>query len=424
MSKPRRLLVVTSTWPLHEGDARTPFVRNLSHDLARLGWDTMVLAPHAAGALTSERHEDVAVRRFRYMPDRWETLAYGAGGLVNMRTPAKKLLALPFVLAETAAIEHAVLAFRPDIIHAHWLLPQGFCASIPARIHGIPLVTTIHGSDVFALRSGLFTPFKKQAIRASSAITVNSPATRNEAAMLGATTEQLSMIPMPPANEADPAAADLEAWRARFPADAHLVAFAGRLIPEKGPDDLLQAVALAGDPRLHAIIMGTGPLETALRAYARDLGIAERVHFEGWQSPEGVAVRLAASDVFLGPSRQSSEGGVEAQGIVFLEAMRAGLPVLAADSGGIPGLVQHLETGWLFRERDVEAMSRLLTASLAGELDHRITWAGRHLARHVVTRDATAGAFDRLFRGILGRIETRSSATGRTAIDGGAIRDA
>lgn len=396
-----RVLAVTSTWPLFPGDARAPFVRNLTQDLADLGWQAMVVAPHAAGAPTREEDGHVAVRRFRYMPERHETLAYGGGGLVNLRSPVKKLLALPFVLAEIAAIERAVLSFRPHIIHAHWILPQGFCAALPARWHGIPLVNTIHGSDVFAFRSRLFRPFKELAINASAAVTVNSPATREAALALGADPAVLHTIPMPPAHEIDPDAQDVAAYRATFPADAHLVAFVGRLIPEKGPDDFLRAIALADDPRLHGVILGAGPLEAELKAFARSLGIAERIRFEGWSTPEQVATRLAASDVFLGPSRRSAEGGVEAQGIVFLEAMRAGLPVLAADSGGISGLVRHQETGWLFAERDLDAMTQLLRQSLAGALGSDVIAAGRELARNVVTRPQTAAAFDQLFRSLI-----------------------
>jgi phosphatidylinositol alpha-1,6-mannosyltransferase len=396
-----RLLVVTSTWPLHAGDHRTPFVRNLALDMAARGWEVEAIAPHAPGAATTETDGPIRVRRFRYMwPERLELLAYGGGGLINLRAPGRKLLAFPFVAAEILAVRRAIRRFQPDVVHAHWLLPQGFAAGLAARSAGVPMVVTVHGGDVFGLRSPLFRPFKRMAIAAAAAITCNGPATQREVTALGAPEDKTRIIRFAPSfeGEVDPGA--VKAWRARFPADGKIILFAGRLIPEKGPDDFIEAIARARDPKVHGVICGDGPMHAALQALAARHGIENRIHFEGWVEPAGIACRMHGADALLFPSKTSPEGWVEAQGVVAVEAMRAGLPVFAARSGGIPNVVEHGATGWLFEEADVAAMATLIDALAEGSLADkvRIVAQARDLARREITREKTAMAFDSLLR--------------------------
>ena len=402
--KKLRLLVATSTWPLHDGDTRTPFVRGLADDMADLGWNVMVSAPHAAGAALRER-TNVRIERFRYAPDRFETLAYGAGGLVNFRGTSQKILAAPFVLAQICALRSAIYRFRPDIVHAHWTLPQGFSSVISAVGSRVPVVTTVHGGDIFGLKSSIFRPFKSLALRHSTWVTVNSNFTAENAARLGAAADRMTVIPMAPSSDRSPTISRSEA-RHDLPDDAWVVAFVGRLIPEKGADDLIRAVAAAGDSRIHAVIIGDGPMRAELQRLAHDLGVDKRVRFDGWLTPDAIVDRLVGCDGFAGPSKTGQNGWVEAQGIVFLEAMRAGLAVFASRSGGIPSTVRDGETGWLFPESDYAALSRLLKAAADGVLPRELVvrQSGQQFAR-TVTRAGTAKAFDNLFCALIDRAE-------------------
>jgi glycosyltransferase involved in cell wall biosynthesis len=398
-----KLLVVTSTWPLHPGDHRTPFVRNLALDLTNRGWDIAVVAPHAQGAATSETDGPIRLRRFRYMwPERLQLLAYGGGGLINLRAPGRKLLAFPFVAAEMLVVRGAIRQFRPDVVHAHWLLPQGFAAGLAARVAGVPMVVTVHGGDVFGLRSAVFRPFKRAAVKTASAVTCNGPATRREVIGLGAEPDRTRVIRFAPSFEGEIDPAQVKTWRARFPADGKIILFAGRLIPEKGPDDVIEAIARARDPRVHGVICGEGPMRAALQALAVRRGVGGRIHFEGWVDPAGIACRMQGSDALLFPSKTSPDGWVEAQGVVAVEAMRAGLPVFAARSGGIPNVVEHGATGWLFEESDVAAMAGLIDALTDGGLADAaaVVARARDLARREITRENTADAFDHLLRSV------------------------
>lgn len=399
-----RLLTVTSTWPLSRTDQRTPFVRNLNLDLAAAGWQVQVLAPHAPGAPGAEIDKGIAVERFRYMyPERCETLAYGAGGLVNLRKNGRLWLVPPFVAAEILATRGAIRRFRPDIIHAHWLLPQGFAAGLAAWGSGIPVVTTIHGGDVFGLSGRIYQPFKRIAIRRAARITVNGSVTAAAARQLGAAEAALTTIRFGPAFEGAVAAAEQSSWRATLPADAKILLFVGRLVPEKGADDFIRALAGQQTTRVVGVICGDGPDRGRLQALASELGLADRLRFEGWVDPAGIALRMTAADGLVFPSKRSPEGWVEAQGIVLVEAMRARLPVLAARSGGIPDLVEHGHTGWLFPEADVAALTRLIADLLADRLADlpQIVARAHTLATTEVTRARTASAFDALFHQLM-----------------------
>ncbi|MEL7210790.1 MAG: glycosyltransferase, partial [Actinomycetota bacterium] len=149
---PGRLLVLTSTWPRWDGDSTTTFVRDLTQRLAGSGWDARVLAPHAAGAARHELDGDVEVRRFRYLrPERAQTVCYGSGALVNLRQAPLDLAKVPLlVAAEHAATVRAVRREPADVIHAHWVVPQGLVAGLVPGRDAPPVVVTVHGGDGWA----------------------------------------------------------------------------------------------------------------------------------------------------------------------------------------------------------------------------------------------------------------------------------
>src|SRR5215211_5643100 len=156
-----RVLCVTSNLPRWAGDSTTPFVLHLAADLAALGWEVEALAPHAEGAATSEVLEGVPVHRFRYLwTDAAQTVCYSGGALVNLRrSPANRFKLPALVAAEWAALTRRGGSGRYDLVHAHWVLPQGLVATVPRR--RVPVVVTAHGGDVFGLRGRVLARAKR-----------------------------------------------------------------------------------------------------------------------------------------------------------------------------------------------------------------------------------------------------------------------
>jgi len=132
-----------------------------------------------------------------------------------------------------------------------------------------------------------------------------------------------------------------------------------RLVEQKGLLYGLRgfARAVARFPEAHYVIAGDGPLRAALEAEAARLGLAQNVHFLGWR--DDARALMAGLDVLLAPSLW------EGFGLVFLEAMALGVPVIASRVSAIPEVVIDGETGWLVPPRDPAAIGAALDDALA-----------------------------------------------------------
>lgn len=398
--RPGRVLCVTSNFPRWAGDSTTPFVLHLVEDLQALGWQVEVLAPHAPGAPVREILQGVPVRRFRYLwPETLQALCYQGGALVNLRKkPAKALQVPAFVLAEWFAVLRRLASGRYDLLNTHWILPQGFTGALAARPLGVPHVATVHGGDVFALRGRLLRAFKRFALQQADAVTVNSSATAAAVAEIAPDLPEIHRIPMGVSGAAGGPTADPLGRRPRG-AGPRLI-FVGRVVEEKGVADLLRAVSLLATdlPDVRALIVGEGPERPAMEQLARSLGVAERVTFTGWVDPGKIPDYLVAADIFVGPSRRASDGWVEAQGLTFLEAMLAGIPVIATRVGGIVDAVRHEETGLLVGEAAPEEISAAVKRLARDpDLTGRLRRNGEILVRQQFTREVSAKAFSDLF---------------------------
>ncbi len=394
------VLIVTSNFPRWEGDTTTPFVLHLAQDLLAIGWQVGVLAPHAPGCRRREILGGIEVERFRYFwPSILQTLCYQGGALVNLRKRPSKALQVPaFVLAEWLALRQRLASGQYDLLNSHWILPQGFTGALAAGSLGVPHVATIHGGDVFALRGRVLNAFKRFALQRADAVTVNSGATAAAVAEIAPDLAGVHRIPMGVSNTAPGPKANLRRTYRR--GTAPCLIFVGRVVEEKGVADLIRAVALLAPdlPDVSAAIVGEGPDRPAMEHLAQDLGVAERVTFTGWVEPSDVPAYLAAADIFVGPSRTASDGWVEAQGLTFLEAMLAGIPVIATRIGGIVDSVRHEETGLLVEEAApeeiAEAVKRIAWDS---ELAAHLRRNGESLVRRQFTREVSAKAFSELF---------------------------
>jgi len=265
------------------------------------------------------------------------------------------------------------------------------------------------------LRGPWLTSLKRSVLRRADAVTVNSSHAESAVREIAPRAERIVRIPMGidivPPGEGNVVLAREIRGRHRRGAGPLLV-FVGRLVEEKGVADLLQAVAqLRADlPDVTAMIVGDGQDRAALQELARSLNLEDRVAFPGWVDSATVPAWLTAADAFIGPSRRGPGGWVESQGLAFIEAMAAGLPVVATRLGGIPDAVVHGETGLLVDERSPQqiaaAIQRLcddpaFAQSLAGK-------ARAHAAPYA--RSKSARSFSDLFASLLSEGRARAGA--------------
>jgi len=352
-----RILCVTSNFPRWPGDSTTPFVQHLCDDLSDLGWKVDVLAPHAPGALKYQKTGNLDITRFQYFwPASQQTVCYQGGALINLRKSFRNKLKLPLlIIAEFLAVFWLLLKNDYDIIHAHWILPQGFNAVILGKLFRIPVVITAHGGDVFGLQGKLLTTFKHWTLSLSNSVTANSQFTADEINNIAPTVSNLNIIPMgisvKPLTEAQKQQS--KTIRQQYRQDDYpLLVFVGRLVEEKGISDLLHAVAILKQdlPGTRTLVLGEGQDREKFEQLAEALDISDMVIFKGWIEHTEISIYLAAADFFVGPSRTAKDGWTEAQGLTFLEAMAMNTPVIATNSGGIRETVIHMETGFLVNE--------------------------------------------------------------------------
>ena len=154
MERKPRLLVLASTYPRWQGDSEPGFVHELSRRLTD-SFEVTVVCPAASGAPLREVMDGVRVRRFRYAPDRLQTLVNDGGIVTNLKNALWKWLLVPFFLiAQFWSTRKAIKELVPDMVHAHWLIPQGLAIALLAKFsrRALPFLVTSHGADLYALR--------------------------------------------------------------------------------------------------------------------------------------------------------------------------------------------------------------------------------------------------------------------------------
>jgi colanic acid/amylovoran biosynthesis glycosyltransferase len=371
MSKNLRLLVVASTFPGRPGDGTPAFVKDLSLRLAPL-FDTVVLVPRVPGADRVEQVGDVRVERFAYFPRRWEDLAHGAI-IENLRAnPLRWLQVLPFVVSEALHLRRLVRQHRPDVLHIHWVVPQGVAALLAAR--RVPWVVTTLGGDVYALRDPVSARLKRAVLRRAEAVTTMNDDMRRRLVDSGArevTTFVQSL------------GADIAGLRSMVRQDTRHVTgrllFVGRLVEKKGLTVLIDALRrLPADLDWSLEVVGDGPLESSLRAQAEGLPVV----FSGPLAREDLANAYERSAAVIVPSVPASSGDQDGLPTVLLEAMGSGRAVVASDLPGINEAVSDGETGLLVPPDDPDGLAKGLTVVLTDdELRQRLATAAQDRSR-------------------------------------------
>jgi glycosyltransferase involved in cell wall biosynthesis len=374
------LLVMTSTFPKSLDDSTPPFVFHLCRHLLPY-FEVTVLTPATRGAPEADSLQGVKVRRFHYFwPRSLERLADGAM-LENLgRNPWLWLQAPFLVLFELVAALRLARATRPDVIHAHWFVPQGVVAALVGLMLRMPVVVTAHGGDVYGLRGRLLAAVRKAVASRCEAVTVVS---RDMVMNLPQVTSRRGEPP-----KVMPMGVDTQRFAgapARNWGSDRIVLFVGRLARKKGVEYLIRAFpeVLARHPDTRLLVVGDGPCRKELEALSAQLRLDDCVCFAGAQPPVALPRFYQSSRVFVGPSVVTRSGDTEAFGLVFAEAMAAGLPAVGTAVGGIPEVVISGRTGLVVEPRSPDslavAINRLLDspaeASRMGALGRR--WVRR-----------------------------------------------
>jgi colanic acid/amylovoran biosynthesis glycosyltransferase len=295
-----------------------------------LSYQTTVLVPSVPGGARRDLDGSLEVRRFRYFPRRWEDLADGAI-LENLRNRKSRWAQVfPLFLAEVLAIHRETRALKPDVIHVHWLIPQGLAALIAAP-HVPKLVTTL-GGDVYGLRDPVSRHFIKAVLKNADAVTTMNTEMRDRLVELGADPTTTEVLPMgADVTAIRPLAAAVERCTGR-------ILFVGRLVEKKGVSVLIEALRLLDGASYELHLVGDGPLRTQLTSQSSGLS----AKFVGQLGREALAAEYGAATIAVFPSVAAASGDQDGLPVALLEAMSTGCAIVASD---LPGLHDAVEDG-------------------------------------------------------------------------------
>ncbi len=342
IQKKKKLLVTASTFPRWEGDTEPRFVLDLSSHMTD-EFDVTVLVPASPGAKDTEVMDGVKVIRYHYFPiHKWETLCYPGAIVPRIKEKKVRILLVPFLFISLYFKLWRILP-EYDIVHAHWLIPQGIVQSFFKK----PYIVTGHGGDVTSLNKGIIKKLKVRCLKKASHVTVVSNYLKERVEELAShEIEEPSVISM---------GVDTSKFGKQYrvenyfnQGDKKVVLFVGRLAEKKGVTYLIEAMKSV-DAIL--VIVGDGPLHDKLVAQAKEQG--DKIRFVGSKTHEELKTIYASADIFVAPSITAKDGDQEGLPTTILEAMASELPIVSSKTSGITEIIQDERNGLLCQEKNI-----------------------------------------------------------------------
>lgn len=358
----KKVLIITSAYKRSVGESSyaNDFIADYATRLKH-NFDVIVLSPLDAGSRSCEEIDGVKIYRHRQMPLLNYGVAYGNGVVPNIKNNPFKALIVPFYLLYLAlAIRRIVIKEKIDVIHAHWIVPAGLVAALMSWImrRRFRLIITSHGTD---LAIGRYTPLKqliRHAIEQADAYTCVSENLKSIAHEIAPNCD-VTVAPMGTDFETFNPDKRSVSLRNLSGASGPVLLFVGRLVEEKGIKLLVEAFVDVNRvaPNVSLWIVGSGHLEVELKQFCEMNDIMDRVRFFGYRNHLSLPELFASADLFVLPTE------AEGMGLVCMEAMASGIPVMVTKLEVFKEFVKEGDTGYFIGHRDVATISKALEDS-------------------------------------------------------------
>ncbi len=306
----------------------------------------------------------------------------------------------PYSLALASRLAECVDGCKLDLIHAHYAIPHAASALLARSMASrrVKVVTTLHGTDITLVgRDPSFLPLTRYAVEQSDAVTAVSHFLRDEACSVFACAHQIQVIYNFIDIERYEKVTGAALRRKLAPNGERLLIHVSNFRPVKRVGDVYEVFRRIQErTAVKLLLVGQGPdLAGVLRRARADGQYDDVIHFHPRAFVEEI---IAASDVLLLPSE------TESFGLAALEAMACGTPVVAADAGGLPELIEPGRSGYLCEVGDVEAMTGAVWNLLSdAELHQTIAEAGRRRAFERFGRGAAVDRYEKVYWEVMGK---------------------
>jgi len=396
-----KICLVSHLFPCDRQDYKGNFVRDLAVELSYRGHEVHVVTPMRPGAVKEETIDGVFVHRFAYY-------GWRRGIQLGQLKGNSTLLLGSFILRGTMKCLLSVIKYNSDLVHAYWVVPGGLIGLIVGRLTRRPVVATAAGSD-------LTTAPKYRLARLLTTLTLKhldrvlpvSTAMKKIAMKLGLPGNRGTVIHGPVGIDTG----DLKETAKQQPSTekyGRSLVYVGNLTAPKRAETIIRAMQkvteMYADCRL--VLIGEGNLRPSLEALADELGLRKHVHFCGALPHEEVLQMLQGADIFVHCS------DYEGLGMAIMEAMGAGLPVVASRVGGVPDLVLEGETGFMIPPDDVEKYAEKILLLLKNDqLRQKLGSNARYFAEKHLNKQTILAQLETVYGEILASAKKRSAST-------------
>lgn len=385
-----RVAVITTSFPVESGLISGIFVEKLVLYLSQ-DIDVRVVAPAFIRPKNLSSNLSYHLHCFRYAPRAWQKLAHSPGGIpVALKKQPFLVLLLPLFLG---SMFFSCLWFsrKVSVFHANWSV-NGVVAGIAGRLLGIPVLTTLRGTDANALRSSWAQRFVLKAclLLSHKVVTVSDAIQNHLTILFPGYAEKLVTIP----NGIDEKLLQISVKRDST--SACRILSVGNLVSNKGMGTIIDALSQLSDNATNLKIIGDGVAKSELESAMTSHGLQDKVVFMGSVSHEAVIAEMAASNIFVLAS--FSEGRPN----VILEAMAIGTPVIASNIEGVRELIRDGENGLLFEAGNSQHLAECIDqlASNSGLRARLSRTARQFIIEKGLLWNATAGHYLELYREI------------------------
>jgi len=395
-----KILILSSGYPRWKGDTNHTYLHKLSKHLIKKGMEVHVLAPHAYMLKKEEYMDGVYVHRFQYFISKYQNLAYFPGIPEKIKTINGKLLApfLFFFMGVYLIILNRKYDF--DIIYSQWVIPSGVVSFLTKPFHRKPIIVKTYGAEIYPLfkRKTIFSILLYNLVKLTltnvDAVTSNSGPTAIATKKISGVTpiiipEGVDLKTFTPNQNVDYIVKKHNLY------DSRIIFTTGRMVERKGFEYLIKAmpIVLSEIPNAKLIIGRDGHRRPYLESLSSKLEISDKVIFPGIIDNKDLPKYMAIADVFVLPSIVDQNGDTEGLGLVLLEALASGTPVIGSNVGGIPYIIKNGENGFLVEQKNPEELAKRILELFDEELNYIIGNAGKKYVEDNFTWDVIVDTF-------------------------------
>lgn len=365
-----KVCILTHTFPRFEGDIAAPFMESLVNAIVAAGNEVFVLAPYSKEYKKDFREKKYQLITYKYIfPDFLHKIGYSQTLKNDMELKPLMLFLSPLMFFFGFwALLGLIKKEKIEVVNAHWILPNGFIAALVSLFTGVPVISTLPGSDVYLARKNFI--YKNMALFAakiSKVVTSNSLELINDLVKLGVNRDKCQVIIYGvDVDKFKPKNVDFLRKKFFIPKEKIIVLSVGRLVAKKGFLYLIEAAAniTKNFKEIVFFIVGEGDQREELQHKISEKSLDKFFIMPGWVNYQDLSEYYNLGDIFVLPSIRDEKGNLDDQSVALVEAMACGRPVVTSNFPGYRVVVEDEKNGFLVSEKDVSGIVDVLKCLL------------------------------------------------------------